>query len=78
MFQILFAVMHKLLGIGLHAEIAERIAKMLRGSGHTAAGLAVTDDPDSDTEFVRLLRSESWDGVMIGSGMMYVLQQDQI
>ncbi|DBA82225.1 TPA: hypothetical protein ACH3X2_000499 [Trebouxia sp. C0005] len=59
--------MHKLLGIGLHAEIAERIAKMLCGAGHTAVGLAVSDDPGSDTEFVRLLRSDSWDGVMIGS-----------
>lgn len=69
--------MHKLLGIGLHAEIAERIAKMLCGAGHTAVGLAVSDDPGSDTEFVRLLRSDSWDGVMIGSGTTYVLQHDK-
>lgn len=61
--------MYKLLGVGLHAEIADRIAKMLCGQGHTAVGKAVTDDKDSDIEFVEVLRSDSWDGVMIGSGI---------
>lgn len=60
--------MYKLLGLGIHAEIAERIANMLRGHGHTAVGLAVTDDSSSDAEFVKALRSDSWDGVMVGSG----------
>ncbi|KAK9809363.1 hypothetical protein WJX73_008980 [Symbiochloris irregularis] len=40
---------------------------MLCAAGHTAKGLAVTDDPASDAEFANLLRSDSWDGVMIGS-----------
>ena len=66
--------MHKLVGIGLHADIAERIANALRAAGHTAVGIAVRDDPGSDAEFVQLLRSNTWDGVMIGSGKLHVLQ----
>ena len=65
----------RVLGFGLHAEVAERVQNQLRSLGYRAKGFALTNDRDGDDRLVDELTADRYDAVVIGGGINGQVEQ---
>ena len=57
----------RVLGFGKHPEVAAAVQERLRAAGLRARNFALTDDAQGDSQLIRELAEEQYDGVAIGS-----------
>ena len=57
----------RVLGFGKHPEVAAAVQARLRAAGLRARNFALTDDAQGDSQLIRELAEEQYDGVAIGS-----------
>jgi hypothetical protein len=60
---------HRILGFGLHAEVAAAVQDELRSLGFRATTFALTNDEDGDRRLVEALAADDFDAVAIGGGI---------
>ena len=59
---------HKILVVGVHADVAQGVETMLREKGHVASGIGATEGAEYDVELAKQLGRENWDGVALAPG----------
>lgn len=57
----------RVLGFGKHPEVAAAVQGRLQAAGLRARNFALTDDAQGDSQLIRELAEEQYDGVAIGS-----------